>query len=120
MSTNQYSIIYTKISDMSPKWNHTNAFIFQEENIIFPVNSGKTQNNKKDPLLLETLLKVLPPSSKVKNYLKQSQINTPMRPISAGYTMTQEKIELDQQKSTGCDFRFSDALTGRLLIIRAG
>ena len=71
------------------------------------MNSGKTQNNKKDPLLLETLLKVLPPSSKVKNYLKQSQINTPMRPISAGYTMTQEKIELDQQKSTGCDFRFS-------------
>ena len=71
----------------------------------------KSQIIKKDPVILEALLKMLPPSSKVKNYLKQSQSHlntTNFRPISAGQTMSSEKIksELSLAANRSADRRY--------------
>ena len=78
------------------------------------MQKSKCQIVKKDPVILEALLKMLPPSSKVKNYLKESQshINaTNFRPISAGQTMSAEKIKselsLAANRSTDCRYRRS-------------
>lgn len=53
-------------------------------------DSGRT---KRDPALLNTLFKLLPPSSKVKDYLKYSIPNRDVsqRPISAGGALTGTK-----------------------------
>ena len=55
--------------------------------------SGDSEMSKKDPAILETLMKMLPPSSKVKEYLKHSipkgsTTQNAQRPISATAAMT--------------------------------
>ena len=70
---------------------------FQDNNIIFPVatqNAFETESDlgKKDPALLNTLMKMLPPSSKVKEYLKHSipskAAGSIPRPTSASAALT--------------------------------
>ena len=59
--------------------------IFQDKNIIFSVPSTKSNDSdlsRRDPAILETLMKMLPPSSKVKEYLKHS-MPTGLTPPSA-------------------------------------
>ena len=84
-----------------------------EGNIIFPVPTKETSSNtvsqttspkgsqSRDPALLNALMRMLPPSSKVKDYLKYSSPGTLIRPVSAGAALkglhkkANEKIQLD-------------------------
>ena len=105
-----------KLHQESEKRRQKQEKLADEGNIIFPVPqtsakevststtvSQTTTPKGRDPALLNTLMRMLPPSSKVKDYLKYStpKCQTLIRPVSAGgalkglHKKAAEKIHLD-------------------------